>query len=137
MFETSPAQSLLRLDPDLGRLVVPERLDSAEWQLVAHVANLAPGECAPQHLLGDRSQASIGALVVSGAIAREIRVHDAPSAELFGPGDIIRSGQRDTQSQVVPASVRWDALDLTSVALMGGRTALMLRHYRDAAVAPV
>jgi CRP-like cAMP-binding protein len=131
MFETSPTRSLLRLDPDLGRLLADERRDAAERQLIVNVVDVAPGECTPHQFLGEPSPASIGTLVVGGTIVREIRVHDAPSAELFGPGDIIRRSHSATDMQVAPASVRWDAVDRTSVALMNGRTALMLRHYPE------
>jgi CRP/FNR family transcriptional regulator, cyclic AMP receptor protein len=125
----SPTQSLLRLDPDLGQFLPTERLRMAEQELVAGVVNLAPGACAPHRFLGARSPESIGVLVVSGAIAREVRVYEAPSAELFGPGDIIRVG--DATQAVQPASINWATLGGVSVALMGGRTATLLRRYPE------
>src|SRR4051812_17514624 len=127
----STTQPLLRLDPDLGQFLSPERLEMADRELVAGIANLAPGVGASHRFLGARSPEGIGVLVVSGAIAREIRLHEAPSAELFGPGDIIRAGELAPGGPVQPASVDWTMLGGASVALMGSRTAALLRRYPE------
>jgi CRP/FNR family cyclic AMP-dependent transcriptional regulator len=130
MFASAP-QALLSLDPDLGLFLSPERLEAADRELVVSVADLAPGPCVRDPFRGARSAGNIGVLVVSGAIVREIRVHEAPSAELFGPGDIIRPGDSTSPLPPRPASMSWSTLGGASVALMGGRTAMHLRRYPE------
>src|SRR3954454_19351773 len=94
MSETSSAQPLLGLDPDLGVLLSPERWQAASEELTARVVGFDHGPWRPEDLCG-ASPANVGLLVVSGVLSREICVHDAPSAELLGPGDIIRTWQAD------------------------------------------
>ena len=90
MFEITSPQPLLHLDPDLGQLLTSERLAAAARDLRARVATLQAGQWDPAELCrgGD-----VNLLIVRGVVARELCVHDAPSAELFGPGDIIRTGR--------------------------------------------
>ena len=131
MFEIQPSQSLLRLDPDLGQLLSPERRALAEEQLNAAVATVAPGQWHPDRLCAAHRASNVGLLVLSGALVREIRLVDPPSAELFGPGDIIRTWHGDAAPQMLSTSSEWRALERTSVAVMDGATALTLRSYPD------
>jgi hypothetical protein len=130
MPETSSAQPLLGLDPDLGVLLSPERLQAAGEELHVRVAGLDPGAWHPARMCGT-SPANVGLLVLSGIVSREICVHDAPSAELLGPGDIIRTWQADTPPAMLGTSVRWVALGRTTLALLDRDTALALRRYPE------
>src|SRR3989337_2198314 len=107
MFETSAAQSLLGLDPDLGQLLTPERLRTAHTELRVPVTSVAPGPWRPETLWPHARAGDIGLLVVEGVLTRELSVHDAPSAELFGPGDIIRTGHVDQPPATLSTSARW------------------------------
>jgi CRP/FNR family cyclic AMP-dependent transcriptional regulator len=69
--------------------------------------------------------------VLSGAIVRDIVVHDAPSAELFGPGDLIRTWQSEEPSGTQRTSARWTVLCPTSVAVIRGSSARSLRAYPE------
>src|SRR5215218_5678178 len=130
MLETSSAQPLLELDPDLGVLLSPERMQAAGEELHVRVAGLDPGSWHPGSLCG-ASPANVGLLVLSGIVSREICVHDAPSAELLGPGDIIRTWQADAPPAMLGTSIGWVALGRTTLALLDRDTALALRRYPE------
>ena len=82
MFEIHTAQSLLRLDPDLGQLLAPARYAEAEHVLRVSVASCRPGDWHPDRLAQTNRACNLGLLVLEGAILREVCIHDAPSAEL-------------------------------------------------------
>jgi CRP/FNR family cyclic AMP-dependent transcriptional regulator len=131
VFEIQTAQSLLRLDPDLGQLLVPARYAEAEHALKVSVASCRPGDWQPDRLARTNRACNVGLLVLEGAILREVRVHDAPSAELFGPGDIIRTWQAEPTPEPDTAAIDWHALEQVSVAIMDCSTALALRRYPE------
>jgi CRP/FNR family transcriptional regulator, cyclic AMP receptor protein len=130
MLETSTAQPLLGLDPDLGVLLAPERMQAASEDLQVRVTGFDPGPWRPESMCG-ASPANVGLLVLSGVVSREICLHDAPSAELLGSGDIIRTWQADAQPGMLRTSVRWIALSRTRLALLDRDTALALRRYPE------
>jgi len=131
MFEIHPAQSLLRLDPDLGQLLSDERRGAAERQVSVSVAAIAPGVWRPERLCATNRASNVGLLLLNGVVVRETRLLDAPSAELFGPGDIIRTWQAEAPQLALRGSVEWRALERTSVAVLDGATALALRGYPE------
>jgi CRP/FNR family cyclic AMP-dependent transcriptional regulator len=130
MLETPSAQPLLGLDPDLGVLLSPERWEAADGELHVRVAAFGSGPWRPEAACAT-SPANIGLLVLSGVVVREICVHDAPSAELLGPGDIIRTWQADAAPGMLRTSVRWAALGRTTLALLDRDCALTLRRYPE------
>ena len=130
MLETSSVQPLLGLDPDLGVLLAPERMQAASEDLQVRVAGFDPGPWRPESMCG-ASPANVGLLVLNGVVSREICVHDAPSAELLGPGDIIRTWQADAPPGMLRTSVRWVALSRATLALLDRDTALALRRYPE------
>ena len=52
----------------------------------------------------------IGLLVLDGLLVREATVGDHPSAELLGPGDLLRAWEDRDAEVLLPRSVRWNAL---------------------------
>ena len=130
MFEIQTAQSLLRLDPDLGALLSPARYAEAERVLSVSVVSSRAGVWQPERLRMDRA-GNIGLLVLGGTILREVRLHDVPSAELFGPGDIIRTWQAEATPETLAATIDWHALDQVSAAILDESTALALRRYPE------
>jgi hypothetical protein len=130
MLETSSAQPLLGLDPDLGVLLSPERWQAASDDLRVSVAAFDPGPWQPDAVCA-ASPANVGLLALSGVVTREICVHDAPSAELLGPGDIIRTWHADAPPGMLRTSVRWLALRRTAFALLDRECALTLRRYPE------
>ena len=129
---TPAAQPLLTLDPDLGQLLMGDRLHAAGRELRARVTELGPGPWQPEWLCAAESASNLGLLILTGTIARELSLsHDAPSAELFGAGDIIRTWRADTTPKLLPTLTRWNVLSPTSVALLDRDSALALRRYPE------
>ena len=80
---------LLKADPDLGALLAEPRRSDAERRLLVSTHRLGVGPWDVSRLSG-ASADHIGLLVLEGVIARELIVADHVSAELLGPGDLIR-----------------------------------------------
>jgi CRP-like cAMP-binding protein len=131
MFEILAGQSLLNLDPELGQLLSPERDADARSRLIVRVATIPPGTWRPEQLCPGTRAAAVGLLVLDGAILREFRLLNTPSAELLGPGDIIRTWQAETDPWLPRMSAQWHTLGKASVALMDSTTALALRSFPE------
>jgi CRP/FNR family transcriptional regulator, cyclic AMP receptor protein len=85
--------------------------------LYARAIELPRGRWADAKALGDGSR-PIGLLLLQGLLVREVTVGDHPSAELLGPGDLLRSWE-DADSEVLLArSVQWTALTATRLAII-------------------
>jgi CRP/FNR family cyclic AMP-dependent transcriptional regulator len=130
MIETTPAHSLLALDPDLGQLLSPERRRSAGADLRARVVELERCQFDPRSLCVPAA-AAVGLLTVCGVIAREIDLRDGPSAELFGPGDVIRTWQADAPPALLETGVRWTAVGPASLAVLDRPVGMALWHYPE------
>jgi CRP/FNR family transcriptional regulator, cyclic AMP receptor protein len=130
MLETFTAHPLLRLDPDLAQLLTPERLTQAEFDVRGDVASIEAGVWDPRQVSARPCPADIGVLILDGVIMRELYVHETPSGELFGPGDIIR-GLPAESSELLEREVRWHVLERASVASMDRETGHMLRRYPE------
>lgn len=128
MLETTPPQPLLSLDPDLGQLLTRERLTAAARDLRARVATLRDGQWDSAEL---SRGSDVNLLIVRGVIARELCLHDTPSAELFGPGDVIRAGRIEATHQLLRTAARWTALGRAAVAVPDSHTRLALRSYPE------
>jgi hypothetical protein len=131
VFEIHAAQSLLRLDPDLGELLSPERHAEAERHVRVAVATSRPEGWRPERLGRPNCASDVGLLVLEGTIVREVRLHDAPSAELFGPGDLIRTWHAEPTPELLVAPIQWHALDRVTVAILDRSAALILRSYPE------
>jgi CRP-like cAMP-binding protein len=101
----SARTSLLDQDPDLEALLRDERAASARRDVQTSVHQVGCGEWFPKAQLA-ASPCTLGLLVISGAIVREIAVRDHPSAELLGPGDLIRTAADESAG----GEARWTAL---------------------------
>src|SRR5829696_8467100 len=84
--------ALLTADPDLGALLSEQRRSEAERRLLVSTHRLSVGAWDVSRLAG-ASADHIGLLILDGVIARELIVADHVSAELLGPGDLIRPWQ--------------------------------------------
>jgi CRP-like cAMP-binding protein len=56
--------------------------------------------------------------VLDGLLVREATVGDHPSAELLGPGDLLRAWEDRDAEVLLPRSVRWSALTTARVAVI-------------------
>src|ERR687895_1256985 len=97
--------ALLDADPDLGRLMSPEQLEQARRHLKVRQHVVEPGpwegerlrEAGPEH---------VGLLVLDGLMTRELVLSDNVSAELLGPGDLVRPWQAAGPERPVPRPPR-------------------------------
>jgi CRP/FNR family transcriptional regulator, cyclic AMP receptor protein len=108
---------LLDLDPDLARELDPRRAREAASRLYARSIEIPRGRWSPNSsvLRGTRP---IGLLLLEGMLVREASVADHPSAELLGPGDVLRAWDDDDSEELLPRSIEWTALTPTRVAII-------------------
>ncbi|MBA2644166.1 MAG: hypothetical protein H0U80_01830, partial [Solirubrobacterales bacterium] len=109
---------LLEEDPDLGELLAPERYAEATEALVVRVQRLPVGAWDVSRLrtLG---AGHVGLLLLDGVLARDVIVADLVSAELLGPGDLVRPwGDPDGESSLLPVDVEWWVLSAARVAVL-------------------
>lgn len=114
--------SLLGADPDLGALLSPERRREAEADLVVRASRLAPGTWDVASLAGTGT-GQVGLLVLDGVIWREVAIAGQLSAELLGPGDLLRPWQFEARDSLLPVTHAYTVLASTTLALLDARFA--------------
>ena len=73
--------------------------------------------------LAGASADHIGLLILDGVISRELIVADHVSAELLGPGDLIRPWQAASKSELLPVDAEWSVLSPATLAVLDRRFA--------------
>lgn len=121
---------LLELDPDLGRLLSPDRLHEASRGLVVSVQEVYD-DGRELATLTRSSPSHIGLLVLDGVVAREVVLGDTVSTELLGAGDVIRPWTLEEPAGLLDSTVLWSALSDVSLALLGRRLAVQLCGYPE------
>jgi CRP/FNR family cyclic AMP-dependent transcriptional regulator len=112
------AVHLLEADPDLGRGLDAQRARDVSQRLVARTLEIPRGTWSPSDILGRGTQA-IGLLILEGLLVREATVGDHPSAELLGPGDLMRASEDYEEADILlPRRVEWNALTNAHVAVI-------------------
>jgi CRP/FNR family cyclic AMP-dependent transcriptional regulator len=127
---TSPGVvHLLDVDPDLGQLLAPERAAAAHADLVAKAYVVPRGAWQIQRLVAaDREH--LGLLLFAGLVVREVAVADSVSAELLGPGDVLRPWQPEP-ARLLRGEGRLIVLDTASVAALDHRVLDTLGLYPE------
>src|SRR3954463_3328792 len=108
---------LLQADPELVRGLDQRRAREAAQRLYARAIELPRGRGTDAKTVNGGSR-PIGVLVLSGLLVREASVGDHPSAELRGPGDLLRSWDDAENEVLLPRSVEWTALTATRLAII-------------------
>jgi CRP-like cAMP-binding protein len=108
---------LLNVDPDLARELDTRRAREAAHRLYARAIDIPRGRWLPGSgfLQGTRP---IGLLLLEGLLVREASVDDHPSAELLGPGDVLRAWDDEDHEELLPRRIEWNALTATRVAII-------------------
>ena len=108
---------LLDIDTELARGLDPRRAREAAQRLYARVFDIPRGRWNPNAglLQGGRP---IGLLILDGVLVREATVGDHPSAELLGPGDLLRAWADVDNEELLPRTIDWSALTATRVAVV-------------------
>ena len=105
------AVRLLEVEPELAGGLSPAQLAGARAALVVPAVWIDPGPWE----VPDAVTGQIGALLLSGVVIRSSTVFARPSAQLFGPGDVIDARLlRDRESE-------WHVLEAGQVAVLGDR----------------
>src|SRR3954465_8862086 len=108
---------LLQADPELVRGIDPRRAREAGQRLYARVIEVPRGRWTDARPVGPGAR-PIGLLLLEGLLVREASVGDHPSAELLGPGDLLRSWEDNEAEVLLPRSVEWTALTATRLAII-------------------
>src|ERR671915_118569 len=119
---TTEAIRLLEADPELGALLSPPRRSEAERELVVRTHRLSVGPWDVSRLAG-ASADHVGLLVLDGVLSRELVVADHVSAELLGPGDLVRPWQGTSGAGLLPVEAVWSVLSTTTLAVLHRRFA--------------
>jgi CRP/FNR family transcriptional regulator, cyclic AMP receptor protein len=108
---------LLDVDPELARELDQRRAREAAQRLYARAIDIPQGRWVPESGLPGETR-PIGLLIVHGLLIREATVASHPSAELLGPGDVLRAWGDPEQEELLPRSIAWSALTATRAALI-------------------
>jgi CRP/FNR family cyclic AMP-dependent transcriptional regulator len=130
MSRAAEAVHLLEADPDLGALLADTRRAEAERDLVVRTHRLPVGPWDVSRLAG-ASGDHIGLLILDGVLARELVVADHVSAELLGPGDVVRPWQGTTRSALLPVEAVWSVLSTLTVAVLDRRFGAEAARYPE------
>jgi CRP/FNR family cyclic AMP-dependent transcriptional regulator len=136
MMKTSPSETvrLLEADPDLAGLLTGTRRQEAESELVVRVHRLGVGVWDVSRLEGAGAD-HVGLLLLDGVVAREVIVADHVSAELLGPGDLVRPWQDASKADLLPVDVLWSILSPSSFAVLDRRFAGELARWPEVTAA--
>jgi hypothetical protein len=121
---------LLVEDPDLGSGLDPGRLAAARRELVAATHELPVGPWDP----GARIKVGpgcMGLFVLSGFIARRVDRGGRYSAELLGPGDVMRPW--DGEDPTLLFNVYWNVIQPSRIAVLDLAFATRLVRYPETA----
>src|SRR5829696_5014352 len=122
--------ALLAADPDLGALLSEQRRAEAERRLLVSTHRLSVGPWDVTRLSG-ASADHVGLLVLDGVISRELVVADHVSAELLGPGDLVRPWQGAAGAGLLPVQAVWSVLSTVTLAVLDRRFAAEAARYPE------
>jgi CRP/FNR family transcriptional regulator, cyclic AMP receptor protein len=109
--------ALLDVDPDLAAAMSPERAAGLRSELTAAVYRLSRGAMPPAPATPEH-EVHLGFLVLKGLILREVMVCGRPTAELIGPGDLVRPWA-GSNGELLPCTVKWTVLEQSLLADLG------------------
>jgi CRP/FNR family cyclic AMP-dependent transcriptional regulator len=121
---------LLEADPELGSLLTGSRRTDAERELVVRTHRLSVGPWDVTRLSG-ASADHVGLLVLDGVLSRELVVADHVSAELLGPGDLVRPWQASSGAGLLPVKAVWSVLSTVTLAVLDRRFAAEAARYPE------
>lgn len=117
MAEAAGPIHLLVEDPDLGRGMDARRVREASQRLLVRGLDVPRGRWEPASITASGSR-PIGLLLLDGLLVREATVGHHPSAELLGPGDLIRAWDEIDAEVLLPRTIEWSALTPCRVAII-------------------
>jgi CRP/FNR family cyclic AMP-dependent transcriptional regulator len=130
MIGHEPLTSLLELDPDLGRLLTPERAREATAELGVRLS-LVPRGLWEADRLSSANPEHVGLLMLDGIVAREVLIADTVSTELLGAGDVVRPWRDGEEPRLLTHEVRWTVLADMRLAVLDRRFASRLARFPE------
>src|SRR5215218_5369702 len=127
---TSETVRLLEVDPDLGALLSEPRRADAERDLVVRTYQVPAGPWDVARMAGTSAD-HVGLLVLDGVLSRELIVADHVSAELLGPGDVLRPWQGASSTGLLPVQAVWSVLSTVTLAVLDRRFAAEAARYPE------
>ncbi|MFL5896057.1 MAG: helix-turn-helix domain-containing protein [Thermoleophilaceae bacterium] len=109
--------ALLDADPELAAELAEEQGEAAR-RLAAPAYTLRRGPLPP--IPARAAGGHMGLLIIRGLVLREVSFLGRPSAELLGPGDLIRPCTRALGEDLLGRSVSWFVVEKAVVADIGG-----------------
>lgn len=126
-----PVALVLDEDPDLLEAVPPADHGRARELLRTTVLSVDRGIWEPPGLGDD----SYGYLVLEGLLLRSLRLGRARSAEILGPGDVLRPWDRPLLLTSVATSDEWTVVHRARLAILDARASVVIAHWPTLAVA--
>lgn len=135
---TAPQTTFVRLldaDPALAAGLSDEALALAQAVLLAPVEPLDVGSWQP--VVPERPEQHLGFLVLEGVLFRRVAFAERESAELLGPGDLLRpwQGLRTGSGFATPAS--WNVVEAGAIAVLDERVSATIGRWPQIVVATV
>jgi CRP/FNR family cyclic AMP-dependent transcriptional regulator len=121
---------VLEADPDLGALLPGQRRAEAERELAVRTHIVPVGRWDVTRLAGTSAD-HVGLLILDGVLSRELLVADQVSAELMGPGDLVRPWQSADRASLLPVDAEWSVLAPITVAVLDRRFGAELARYPE------
>src|SRR4051812_28035369 len=125
---------LLIVDPDLARDLDQRRAREAAQRLYVRSIEIPRGRWSPLDTVPQSSR-PLGLLLLDGMLVREATVADHPSAELLGPGDVLRSWDDPDSEELLPRSIEWTALTTTRMAVIDHAFAIRAAQWPEVVAA--
>jgi CRP-like cAMP-binding protein len=121
---------VLEVDPDLGAMLPEPRRADAERELTVRTHMVPAGPWDVSRLAGTSAE-HVGLLLLDGVLSRELLVADQVSAELMGPGDLVRPWQSGNRASLLPVDAEWQVLSPLTVAVLDRRFAAEIARYPE------
>jgi CRP-like cAMP-binding protein len=113
--------SVLDIDPELGERLDPESRALAQRHALARLERVERGTWRPAE--SDWAAGAFGLLLVDGLLLHEVAIAGRETAELLGPGDVLRTVESDEEFEAVPVTSRWQVCEPVRVAVLDQRFA--------------
>jgi CRP/FNR family transcriptional regulator, cyclic AMP receptor protein len=120
---------LLDYDPALGASLRPERLAEARTTARATLVEVPAGPRTVEELLGGHD-AAYGVLLLDGLANRTVVLDGVVSAQLIGPGDLVRAGD-DGGEALIATATHWTVVEPLALALLDERFLLTVRRWPE------
>jgi CRP/FNR family cyclic AMP-dependent transcriptional regulator len=110
--------AILEADPDLRAGLADHELDPARRRAMAVVIELDGPDWDPTPIGKQAEPGWLGLFVVEGLMIRRVTVGKRAACELFGPSDLLRPWDTDSEYEPLPITVDWIVLKPTRLAVL-------------------